>query len=56
MVRGNLTSAGHIEQILLQHVLVAAYGDGHEFVLMHDNARSHVARINRAVLGELDSQ
>jgi hypothetical protein len=33
---GNLTAAGYIEQILLQHVL-AAYGVGPEFVLMHDN-------------------
>ena len=41
---------------LLQHVLVAAYGVGPEFVLMHDNARAHVARIARAVLRELDIQ
>jgi hypothetical protein len=25
--------------------LVAAYGVGPEFVLMHDNARAHIARI-----------
>jgi hypothetical protein len=56
VVRGNLTAAGYIEQILPQHVLVAAYGVGPEFVLMHDNARAHVARIIRAVLRELDIQ
>ena len=48
--RGNLTAAGYIEQILLQRVLVAAYGFGLEFLLMHDNAMAHVARITRAVL------
>ena len=49
-VHGNLTTVGYIEQILLQHVLVAAYGVDPEFVLMHDNPRAHVARITRAVL------
>jgi hypothetical protein len=29
---------------------------GPEFVLMHNNAKPHVARITRAVLGELDFQ
>ena len=55
-IRGNLTAAGYIEQILLQHVLVAAYDFGPEFVLMHHNARAHVERITRAVLRELDIQ
>jgi Transposase and inactivated derivatives len=55
-VRGNFTAAGYIEQILLQHVLVAAYGVSPEFELMHDNARAYVARITRAVLRELDIQ
>jgi hypothetical protein len=50
VVRVNLTTTGYIEQILLQHILVAAYGIGPEFVLIHDNARAHVARITRAVL------
>jgi hypothetical protein len=50
VVRDNLTAAGYIEQILLQHVLVAACDVGSEFELMHDNARAHVARITRAVL------
>ena len=50
VVRGNLTAAWYIEQILLQHLLVAAYGVGPEFVLMYDNARAHVACITRAVL------
>jgi hypothetical protein len=39
VVRGNHTAAGYIEQILLQHVLVAVYGVCPEIVLMHDNAR-----------------
>ena len=38
VVRGNLTSAGYTEQILLQYVLVVAYGVGPEFILVHDNA------------------
>ena len=50
IIHGNLTATGYIEQILLQYVLVAAYGVGPEFVLMHDNARAHVVRITRAVL------
>jgi Transposase and inactivated derivatives len=56
IVRGNLTALGYIEQMLLQHVLVPAYSVGPEFILMHDNARAHVARITRAVLRELDIQ
>ena len=56
VVRGNLTAEGYIKQILLQHVLVAAYGICPEFVLMHDNARTRVVRITRAVLRELDIQ
>ena len=43
VVRDNLTAEGDMEQILLQHVLVAAYDVGPEFVLMHYNARAHVA-------------
>ena len=56
VVRGNLTAARYIEQILLQQLLVAAYGVGSEFVLMHDNARAHVVRITRTVLRELNIQ
>ena len=56
IIRGNLTAAEYIDQILLQHVLVAAYGVGPEFVLMHDNARVHVVLISRAVLRELNIQ
>jgi hypothetical protein len=56
IVHSNLTATGYIEQILLQHVLIAAYGVGPEFELMHDNARTHAARIIRAVLRELDIQ
>ena len=43
--RTDLTTAGFIEQILLQHVLVAAYGLGPESVLMLGNSRAHVERI-----------
>ena len=56
VVRGNLTAACYIEQILLQHVLDAAYVVDPEFLLMHHNARTHVARITRAVLRGLDIQ
>ena len=56
VVRGNLTAAGYIEQILLQYVLVAAYSVGPEFVLMHNNSMAHVACIIRAVLQELNIQ
>ena len=34
VVRGNFNAAGYIEQILLQHMWVAAYGVGPEFVLV----------------------
>jgi Transposase and inactivated derivatives len=56
VVHGNLIAVGYIEQILLYHVLVASYDVGSEFVLMHDNARAHVARITRAVLRDLNIQ
>jgi hypothetical protein len=56
IVCGNLTATGCIEQMLLQHVLVATYGVGPKFVLMHDNARAHVVCITRAVLRELEIQ
>ena len=48
VVCGILTAARYIKQILLHQLLVAAYGVGPEFILMHDNARSHVMRITRA--------
>ena len=54
VVSGNLTASGYIEHILLQHVLVGAFSVGPEFVLVHDNARAHVARIISAVLREPD--
>jgi hypothetical protein len=38
IVCGNLTAVGYIEQILLQHVLVAV---GPEFVLMQDACSAH---------------
>ena len=56
VVHGSVTAAGYIEQILLQHVLVAAYGVGPEFVIMHDNARAHIAHITGAVFRKLDIQ
>ena len=49
IVRCNVTAVRYIEQILLQHVLIAAYGVGPEFIHIHDNARAHVACITRAV-------
>ena len=36
--------------------LVAEYGVGPEFVLLHDNARVYVARVTIAVLREQDIQ
>ena len=56
VVSVNLIPAGYIEQILQQHVLVAAYCVGPEFILMHNNARAHVPHIIRAALRELDIQ
>ena len=56
VVCGILTAARYIKQILLHQLLVAAYGVGPEFILMHDNARAHGACITRAVLRELDIQ
>ena len=63
VVRVNLNAAEHIQQILLQHVLVAAYAVGPEFVLMHENTRTHAVssklnpfkhvwdRLNRIIRG-----
>jgi hypothetical protein len=56
VVLDNLTAAGFIKQILLNYEIVAAYGVGPQFVLMHDNVRAHGTRIARAVLRELDIQ
>jgi hypothetical protein len=47
VIRGNLTSAGYIEQILLQYVLVAAYGVGPEFVLMCSYSAHHQSCLAR---------
>ena len=54
IVRGDLTAAEYIEQILLHHVVPAAYCGGPEFLLMHDNARAHVVTITIDVLQRLE--
>ena len=50
VVHGSLTAGEYIEQILMGHVVAAAYGVGLEFLLMHDNVRVHVAGITGDVL------
>ena len=52
----NFTTVQYTEQILLHHVVPVAYGGGPEFLLMHDNARAHVAAITMDVLQRLDIQ
>ena len=52
VIRGNLTSAGYIEQILLQYVLVAAYGVGPEFVLMHSYSVHQQSRLAKMDIQE----
>ena len=41
----SLTSARYVEEILLEHVLPYAEFVGENFMLMHDNARPHTARV-----------
>ena len=57
ILSSSVVAAGYNEQILVQHVLVAAYGVGPEFVLMHVNAglRQRTSP-ERAVVRELDIQ
>lgn len=45
IVRGSLTAARYVEEIFEEHVLPFAPFIGENFLLMHDNARVHVARI-----------
>lgn len=51
--RGTMTADRYIRDILQQHVIPYAPFVGPEFILMHDNARPHVARIVRDYLDEV---
>jgi transposase len=41
VVPGRLNAMNYIENILEDHVVPAAYGDGQNFILMQDNAKPH---------------
>lgn len=50
---GRLTAARYIQEILEEHVVTFAPFVGDDFVLMHDNARPHVARCVMEYLNEV---
>lgn len=50
---GRLTGARYIQEILEEHVVTFAPFVGDDFVLMHDNARPHVARCVMEYLNEV---
>lgn len=52
IIPGTLNANGYVNTILEEHVVPAAYGVGHEFILMHDNARPHTARVTLDFLQE----
>jgi hypothetical protein len=51
--RRSLTAARYVEEILADHVMPYAGFVGDQFMLMHDNAKPHTARITREYLAEL---
>ena len=51
--RGRLTAHRYITDILEEHVVPFAPYIGDNFMLMHDNARPHVARIVQQYLQEV---
>lgn len=52
--RGSLTAERYIEEILQDYVVPYAQFIGPNFILMHDNARPHAARVVRDYLNEVD--
>lgn len=53
---GGLTAARYVEDILLDHVLPYEGYTEDGFLLMHDNARCHTARITRQFMDEVGIQ
>lgn len=51
--QGTMTADRYIRDILEEHVVPYAPFVGPDFILMHDNARPHVARVVRAYLDEV---
>lgn len=51
--RGGLTAARYVEEILQPHVTTFRLSIGEDFILMHDNARPHVARCVKDYLEEV---
>lgn len=51
---GGLGADGYITNILLEHVVPYAGFVGEDFILMHDNARCHTARVTQQFLQEVD--
>lgn len=52
VIPGRLNAMNYIENVLEDHVVPAAYGVGPNFILMHDNAKPHIAGITRNFLQE----
>jgi hypothetical protein len=51
--RRSLTAARYVEEILADHVVLYVGFVGNQFMLMHDNAKPHTARITREYLAEV---
>ncbi|CAF4918864.1 unnamed protein product [Pieris macdunnoughi] len=52
--RAGLTADGYITNIFLEHVVPYAGFVDEDFILMHDNARCHTARVTQQFLREVD--
>lgn len=52
--RGSITAERYINEILADYVVPYAPFIGNNFVLMHDNARPHIARIVREYLNDVN--
>ena len=44
ILNGALSAHRYVEEVLMEHVVPFGYGVGENFILMHDNARSHVSQ------------
>ena len=53
---GNVTADLYIRDIIMNHIMPAAYGMGPGFIIIYDNVRAHTAAATRDVLTRLEIQ